>query len=311
MGPTNRPLDFEWLEDFVALASVGNFSRAAEARAIAQPALSRHIRALEEWVGVDLIDRSSHPVELTAAGARLLPLIKESLAGLEAARIKARAAHDEAAAGLRFAVTQSLSILFFPAWLAGLEARLRPGPVQTMSDHSRACEELMAKRQVQFLLCYAHREVSGPLDDGRFPWVCLGHDRLVPVSAVNHAGVPLFSLDRPGVVPVLQYSEASGLGRILRQRLPDLYRDARAPVSRRAEFSFVFTAHNALLLKTLAAAGRGMAWLPASSIVSEQALGALLMSAEPSWSLDIEIRLYRQPAKMSPIAERLWQLVGE
>ena len=54
MGPGNRPLDLEWLEDFLALAETGNFSRAAEARAIAQPAFSRHIRDLEDWVGVDV-----------------------------------------------------------------------------------------------------------------------------------------------------------------------------------------------------------------------------------------------------------------
>ena len=62
MGPDNRSLDLDWLEDFVALAETGNFSRAAEARAIAQPAFSRHIRSLEDWVGIDLIDRGTHPV---------------------------------------------------------------------------------------------------------------------------------------------------------------------------------------------------------------------------------------------------------
>ena len=35
MGPGNRNLDLEWLEDFIALAESGNFSRAAEVRAIA------------------------------------------------------------------------------------------------------------------------------------------------------------------------------------------------------------------------------------------------------------------------------------
>src|SRR6185437_2438220 len=68
MGPGNRPLDMQWLEDVCALAETGSFSRAAEVRSIAQPAFSRHIRALEEWVGVELFDRSAHPTELTAAG---------------------------------------------------------------------------------------------------------------------------------------------------------------------------------------------------------------------------------------------------
>ena len=143
MGPGNRPLDMEWLEDFLALAETGNFSRAAKARFIAQPALSRHIRSLEEWVGVDLFDRSAHPVALTAAGQRFRPLLEDVLGGLEAARIKARAAHDIAAASLRFAATHVLSLTFFPRWLAGVEARLRLGPIQTMSDSSHACEDLM------------------------------------------------------------------------------------------------------------------------------------------------------------------------
>ena len=114
MGPGNRSLDMEWLEDFLALAESGNFSRAAQARAIAQPAFSRHIRSLEEWVGVDLFDRSAHPAGLTAAGQRFLPLLEQVLANLEAARIKARVAHDQAAASLRFAATHVLSIYFFP-----------------------------------------------------------------------------------------------------------------------------------------------------------------------------------------------------
>jgi DNA-binding transcriptional LysR family regulator len=38
MGPGNRPLDLEWLEDFLALADSGSFSRAAQLRTIAQPA---------------------------------------------------------------------------------------------------------------------------------------------------------------------------------------------------------------------------------------------------------------------------------
>ena len=146
MGPDNRTLDVEWLEDFVALAESGNFSRAAEARAIAQPAFSRHIRSLEEWVGVDLIDRGAHPVELTGGGRRFLPLARDVLASLEAARIKARLAQGQAAASLRFAITHALSITFFPRWLGALETRrarpLRacasPSPTRCRSRSSRA-----------------------------------------------------------------------------------------------------------------------------------------------------------------------------
>ena len=307
MGPDNRTLDVEWLEDFVALAESGNFSRAAEARAIAQPAFSRHIRSLEEWVSVDLIDRGAHPVALTGAGKRFLPLVRDVLASLEAARIKARLAQDQAAASLRFAVTHTLSITFFPRWLGALETRLRPGPIETMSDHARACEDLMNQRRVQFVLCYGHADVPGRLDEGRYPVVKLGDDVLRPVSAPDASGRSLFDLDRNALLPVLDYSDASGLGRILRARLRTRFAE---PPKDGPGLSIVFTAHNAFLLKTMALAGRGLAWLPESLVTDELRTQRLVPAGADGWLVPIEVRLYRQNAEMTPTAEALWRVVG-
>ena len=314
MGPGNRPLDLEWLEDFVALAESGNFSRAAEIRTIAQPAFSRHIRALEEWVGVDLFDRSAHPAALTAAGKRFLPLLESILSGLEAARIKARAAHDSAAASLRFAATHVLSITFFPRWLGGVEAQLRLGPIQTMSDSSQACESLMLQRRVQFVLCYGHDDVPGRLDEAQYPMVKLGEDGLIPVSAADAQGHALHKLEKGGTLPVLGYSDASGLGRIMQARLRPLWsrppgaQDDPAPQGGGGlpNVSTVFTAHSAVLLKTMALEGRGVAWLPQSLITEELASGRLRDAAAGQYRVPVDIRLYRQHAEMSPTAEALW-----
>ncbi len=223
MGPGNRPLDLEWLEDFLALAESGNFSRAAEARAIAQPAFSRHIRALEDWVGAELFDRSAHPATLTAAGQRFQPLLEDVLARLEAARIKACAAQAQAAASLRFAATHVLSLTFFPRWLGGLESQLRLGPIQTISDSYQACEDLAMQRRVQFVLCHGHAAVPGRLDEAGYPAARLADDVLQPVSAPQGDGTPLHAIPGPESqggarppLPVLAYSDASGLGRIMR-----------------------------------------------------------------------------------------------
>lgn len=307
VGSDNRPLDLAWIEDFVALAESGGFSRAAEARAIAQPALSRHIRSLEEWVGADLVDRSAHPVELTEAGRRLLPLVREVLASLEAARIKARLAQGDAAASLRFAVTHSLSITFFPRWLGALETQLQHGPVQTFADHSRACEDLMAQRRVQFVLCHGHPKAPGRLDEGRYPVAILGEDTLVPVCAPASDGTPKHDLDRGDVVATLDYSDASGLGRILRSRLRG--RPDAAGGDGQHRVNAVFTAHNAFLLKTMALAGRGAAWLPASLVADELRRNELVSAShDTAWRVPVDVRLYRQHATMAPAAEELWRL---
>jgi DNA-binding transcriptional LysR family regulator len=61
-------MEIKWVQDFLSVARNGSFSRAAEERHISQSGLSRRIRALEAWLGVELIDRSVHPACLTEAG---------------------------------------------------------------------------------------------------------------------------------------------------------------------------------------------------------------------------------------------------
>src|SRR5512133_142661 len=141
MGPVNRPLDLEWLEDFLALAESGNFSRAAQARAIAQPAFSRHIRALEEWAGVELIDRARHPAAPTPAGEVFVPAARDVLLRLMQARTRAHEAHEQAGRSLQFAATHALSLAFFPRWLQQVEQQLQLGAIHMVSDSYQACEE--------------------------------------------------------------------------------------------------------------------------------------------------------------------------
>lgn len=67
------PLSIRQLRFFVALSQSGNFSRAAEAMGVSQPALSAAIRQIELLLDTRLFDRTTHSVILTAAGESLLP----------------------------------------------------------------------------------------------------------------------------------------------------------------------------------------------------------------------------------------------
>ena len=72
-------MELKWLEDFCCLAEHLSFSKAASLRGVSQPAFSRRIRQLEEWMGVTLINRAIVPSELTYEGKRFLPIAEQAV----------------------------------------------------------------------------------------------------------------------------------------------------------------------------------------------------------------------------------------
>jgi LysR family transcriptional regulator, nitrogen assimilation regulatory protein len=65
-------MDFKQIAYFVQVAELGSFTRAASVLRVAQPALSRQVRALEVELRQTLFDRNGRGVSLTDAGKRLL-----------------------------------------------------------------------------------------------------------------------------------------------------------------------------------------------------------------------------------------------
>jgi len=297
------PMNFLWLEDFLALAATGNFSRAAEERHMTQPAFSRRIRALEEWLGVVLIDRTTHPATLTEPGEWFRSLAQELLARVARMPDEARAVADASSATLRIAATHALSLTFMPAWLRGLESGAPVGPMQLVSDVMQQCEALMLQGRTQFLLCHGHAQAPGRLEAGGFPSCVVGADVLMPVCAPGERNRPAHSLrgTASGRVALLAYSTESGLGRIVRAVLGARLDELATQV--------VLTAHLATVLKTMALEARGIAWLPASLIQAELAQGALLPLGEGRWNVELEIRLFRTSGKLPRAAERFWDAV--
>lgn len=84
MGAVSRPgMDARKLRYFVTVAQLGSFSEAARRLHIAQPALSRHVRSLEETLGVELLTRDTRGVRPTQQGEQLLLHARDVLDRLE------------------------------------------------------------------------------------------------------------------------------------------------------------------------------------------------------------------------------------
>ena len=79
-------VDLNWLESFLGLLEHGSFTKAAQAQHLSQPAFSRRIRALEHWIGTELVDRSTFPIALTPAGVQFHAEACQTVSGLAAVR---------------------------------------------------------------------------------------------------------------------------------------------------------------------------------------------------------------------------------
>src|ERR1700757_203603 len=90
-------MELRHLRYFIAVAEMGSLTEAAKRRLYtSQPSLSRQIRDLEDQVGVELLSRSVHGVELTAAGKAFLDHARLALMQVDAAVDTARTAAQPA-----------------------------------------------------------------------------------------------------------------------------------------------------------------------------------------------------------------------
>lgn len=294
-------MELKWLEDFTALAQERHFSRAAKVRSVTQPAFSRRIRTLEEWLGAKLFVRSPQRVDLTPAGEELLRGADELIRRIAQLRREVREASGRETAVLLFAATHALSFTFFPGWVREVEHGAPTGPLRLVSDSMMACEDLMLHGQAQFLLCHHHPLAPGRCSGAAFRSVVVGHDALVPCVAPDADGAPLWRLaEGEGDVPMLSYGAESGLARIVA---------AHRFEARARGLHSVFSAQLAAALLGMALDGRGVAWLPATLAAADVQSGLLVRASDASWEVPIEIRIFRPVEPQSRAAEAFWRRI--
>lgn len=105
------------LQQFLAVAELLHFGRAAERLHMSQPPLTQAVRKLEAQLGVQLFERSSRSVRLTAAGAALQVSAQKLLAEAAVLPGEVRAVADGLAGRLRLAFVSTVGFGGLPGWL--------------------------------------------------------------------------------------------------------------------------------------------------------------------------------------------------
>ena len=174
-------MELRHLRYFIAVADAGSLTVAAEQKLhTSQPSLSRQIRDLEQEVGVPLIQRSAHGVELTSAGKAFLDHARMALVQAEAAKEAALRAAQPARPTFALGFMSGAEIGLLPEVDRVLRDEFPGIEIRLSSDYSPVLAKALMRRRLDA----AFMRPEEPMGDLRYARVRT--DPLVFVFPSDH-----------------------------------------------------------------------------------------------------------------------------
>lgn len=261
-------MDLRWFEDVVVLLEERNMTRAAARRNITQPAFSRRIRSLEDWLGTPLLDRRPNRVEIHPSLFANEDEIKSLIFRTQELRNRIRTFKPER---IHVTITTQHALLFsaFPDIAARTKKDIPSASFRLRAGNRTECISVFLRGEASILLCYeAENSQPMPFDSAisRDEW---GNDRLIPVVGGELKYLQSADGSVPADIPAIIYPEQSYFGELLARH------GRQFSTTSRAQNPVYETAYSAGI-KEMVASGLGIAWLPFSMVYREIESGLFL-----------------------------------
>jgi DNA-binding transcriptional LysR family regulator len=290
-------VEYYHLRTFVAVAEEEHLTRAAERLNASLPAVSTHIRGLEEELGVSLFARTSRGMRLTPEGRALLVEARQALEGLDAVLTRAGQLRREVTGVARLGLNNEASRMRVPEFLSAMTRK-----------HPRVEIHLIDASSPDIL----DQVRAGKLDLG------FVYDNIVEPGRE----MALVSLD---AVPMAVVGPTSWAQRVCRASweelagLPWVWFTARCPfqlvleeafASRGLPLSKVMVGDSDATLRTMVAAGCGLTLLRLDDALEAEAAGEVCLWANRDLELGLSL-VYRRDRGEDRVIEAVVAAVTE
>lgn len=141
------------LEVFTVLAEELHFSRAAERLTISQPSLSQQIKRLEHNLGVQLINRTRQPTELTAHGELFLPRARAILRQANIAGLELHDLNEIRRGHLRVGAAGTLATFMLPEIVAQYRKQYPNIVIEIIQQNSDQLAKLVENGDIDVAVC--------------------------------------------------------------------------------------------------------------------------------------------------------------
>jgi hypothetical protein len=166
-----------------------------------------------------------------------------------------------------------------------------------------SCTKALVHGDCHFMLCLTNPDIDLGFDQKEYTSRVIGKDYLIPVSASNEDGTPVYSL--PGTkkspIPHLVYSEPSGLGQMISAMLKR--REGPVYLQQHSESP---AADN---LKSMAEENHGIAWVASMRLKRVRDGRPLSQAGDDTWRIPVDITIFKANGHLPTVAEKFWSLV--
>jgi len=278
-------LDLRQLKSFIDVADLGSFSAAAEKAGLTQPAISLHIQLLEKQLGVRLIERVGRRAQPTAAGRDLLVHARR-IADEVSQAIETVAPHRSGQSGrLRIGTGATALIYFLPKILREIR-QLMPGiEIRVETGNTPDIVRRLEDNEIDAAI------VTLPVTGRRLDLRKVYRDELVAIAPTDAVDLPEdIDVDYLCAQSLLLYQGGNT------RKLVDGWLKAGA---RRVQPIMELGSVEAL--KTLVAAGLGVAIVPAMAVVGFASGELQTRSLMPKLERDLVLALRRDKHMTAPL----------
>ena len=253
-------MELAQLRSFIQIAESGSMTRAAESLCLTQPAVTQHIRALEQELGVRLFDRHPRGMRLTQAGTLLRSYAQRCLANLEDCRLAIAELQAGQSGELTIGAGVTTSIFVLPEWLRAFRARCPEIEVIIRTGRSREILTLLKEGEIDLGI------ITTPREQPHLTLQRLFDEDIILLVPADHpfAGTTILA-ERLVEIPLILFPHGNGFRSYLDRALAQ----TGMPLTIKMETDSVEA------IKRFVEAGLGASFLPRSAVQEELSRGTM------------------------------------
>jgi len=290
----------EWFSDLLAIMDSDSLNRAAEKRFLSQPAFSRRIRVIEEYIGVELLDRSRKPARLKPQVLEQKPRIQQLVNGIHELIQEFQRSDNDTMNSMVVACQHAITTSIAPGLIKRVSDDIDLN-IRLRSANRDECYARLMTRQADIMLVFSAQNEQLSSQEEYLERCDLGNDYLIPVCASSELAGVEKQLEA-GEINIVAYPSDVFLGTLMDREVFPILRESIL-IRKNTETAL------SLAVLQCALAGIGTAWVPRSLAKIELANGHLSNLSDRLPMVKLNIMAVRLNDSKSPVENQFWEII--